>query len=141
VPSRAYHSGNVEPCKKAFDTGDANPILPINPALFHVAHAYSFGMMTACAASATDPGPYDLAVALPTALAADLSEPWAAGERVFPSTPLDQQLRSGYEGTIRQLGEDLTAGRLEDAAKLAAMFDPDTKRREKNRKKRERRGR
>lgn len=138
VACRAYHSGSVEACKKAFETGDANPILPMNPALFHVAHAYSFGMMTACAASFVDPGPYDLAVALPVALAEDLSPRWARGERVLPPTVVSEQLRAGYDGTLRQLGEDLRAGRLEDAARVAAKLDPEAKRREKNRKKRER---
>jgi Fe-S-cluster containining protein len=141
VACRAYHSGSVEACKKAFDAGDANPVLPMNPALFHVAHAYSFGMMTACAASSVDPGPYDLAVALPVALAEDLSERWASGERVLPSTVVSEQLRGGYDGTLRQLGEDLRAGRLEDAARVATKLHPDAQRREKNRKKRQRRER
>jgi hypothetical protein len=141
IACRAYHSGSVEACKKGFDAGDANPMLPINPALFHVAHAYSFGMMTACAASGVDPGPYDLASSLPAALAEDLSDRWAAGERVLPLTPMSEQLRVNYEGTLRQLGEDLRAGRLEDAARVAATLDPDAKRRAKNKKKRERRSR
>jgi Fe-S-cluster containining protein len=141
VACRAYHSGSVEACKKGFDAGEASPMLPMNPALFHVAHAYSFGMMTACAASGVDPGPYDLAVSLPAALAEDLSERWAAGERVLPVTLISEQLRTNYQGTLRQLGEDLRAGRLEDAARVAAKLDPDAKRREKNRKKRARRGR
>ncbi len=141
IACRAYHSGSVEACKKAFDTGDANPILPINPALFHVAHAFSFGMMTACVASDTDPGPYDLALALPAALGSDLSAPWAAGERVLPSTPVNEKLRAACEGTLRELAEDLRGGRLEAAAIVAKQFDPDAQRREKNRKKRERRGR
>jgi Fe-S-cluster containining protein len=141
VACRAYHSGSVEACKKAFDAGDANPILPVNPALFHVAHAYSFGMMTACAASGLDPGPYDLAVAIPVALAEDLSERWAAGGNVLPTTRVSEQLRGNYDTTLRQLGDDLRAGRLEDAARVAVKLDPDARRREKNRKKRERRGR
>ena len=141
VACRAYHSGSVEACKKAFDTADANPILPINPALFHVAHAYSFGMMTACAAQGVDPGPYDLAVALPVALADDLSERWAGGERVLPSTAASDQLRAGYDVTLRELADDLRAGRLEDAARVAAKIDPDARRKERNRKKRERQSR
>ncbi len=108
----------------------------MNPALFHVAHAYSFGMMTACAASGVDPGPYDLAVAIPAALASDLSERWAAGERVLPTTKVSEEMREGYDGTLRQLSEDLRAGRLEDAARVAVKLDPDAQRREKNRKKR-----
>jgi Fe-S-cluster containining protein len=39
IACRAYHSGSVEACKKGFDNCEANPVLPINPALFHVAHA------------------------------------------------------------------------------------------------------
>lgn len=144
VACRAYHSGSVEACKKAFDTSDANPVLPINPALFHVAHAYSFGMMTACAAEGVDPGPYDLAVSLPAALAEDLSPRWAAGERVLPSTPASDELRTNYDITLRELADDLRAGRLEDAARVAAKAMPvsdDARRKERNKKKRDRKGR
>jgi hypothetical protein len=131
----------VEACKKGFDACETNPLLPINPALFHVAHAYSFGMMTACAAEGVDPGPYDLAVALPAALEQDLSDRWAAGERVLPTTPVSARVGEGYAATLQELASDLRAGRLEEAARVAVKLDPDARRRERNKKKRERRNR
>lgn len=141
IACRAYHSGSVDPCKKAFDDGDPNPVLPINPALFHVPHAYAFGMMTACAAEHVDPGPYDLAVALPAALAADLSVRWAAGEKVLPKSPLSEEIGRGHASTLDELVSDLAAGRLEQAARVAVKLDPEAARRERNKKKRERRSR
>lgn len=140
IACRAYHSGSVEACKKGFDECEPNPVLPINPALFHVAHAYSFGMMTACAAEGVDPGPYDLAVSLPVALASDLSERWAAGDKVLPTTALSEAIARGHEETLRELAGDLRAGRLEAAARVAKKLDPDAARRERNKKKRQRRG-
>ncbi|MBX3190397.1 MAG: YkgJ family cysteine cluster protein [Labilithrix sp.] len=139
IACRAYHSGSVEACKKGFDACETNPLLPINPALFHVAHAYSFGMMTACAAEGLDPGPYDLAVALPAALDDDLSARWVAGERVLPSTAVSERMREGYVTTLGELSADLRAGRLDAASRVAAKLDPDARRRERNKKKRERR--
>lgn len=141
VACRAYHSGSVEACKKGFDGCEVNPVLPINPALFHVAHAYSFGMMTACYAQGLDAGPYDLTVALPGALAEDLSERWAAGERVLRPTPISEAMRAGYDVTLRQLGDDLRAGRLEDAARIALKLDPEARRKDRNKQKRLRKGR
>lgn len=141
IACRAYHSGSVEACKKGFDECDPNPVLPINPALFHVAHAYSFGMMTACAAEGVDPGPYNLAVALPVAMSSDLSARWAAGEKVLPTTALSEAIGRGHAGTLGELAADLRAGRLEQAARVAKKLDPDAARREKNKKKRDRRSR
>lgn len=141
VACRAYHSGDVDTCKKAFDRKDAYPVIPINPALFHVAHAYGFGLMTGCEARGLDPGPYDLTVALPAALDADLSEAWLRGERVLPATTVSSAVRAGYEQTLGALSADLAAGRLDAAEKVASKVDPDAQRRERNRKKRERKGR
>lgn len=141
VACRAYHSGNVDVCKKAHDEGDANPILPINPALFHVAHAYAFGMMTGCASEGLDVGPYDLAAALPTALADALDDRWLAGERVFEHTKESGRTRDGYAVVLEELARDLREGRLDDAERIANAADPDARRRERNKKKRERKKR
>lgn len=141
IACRAYHSGDVEACKRAFDRGEASPTIPINPALFHVAHAYSFGLMTGCVAAGLDAGPYDLAVALPAALEADRSEAWLRGEGVLPSTAASEAVRVGYASTLAALAEDLSSGRLDAAAKIAAKVDPEAKRRERNRRKRARRDR
>lgn len=141
VACRAYHSGSVEACKSASERCESSPVIPINPALFHVAHAYSFGMMTGCVAAGLDAGPYDLAATLPVALGSDLSEAWLRGEKVLPATKASDAVRAGYEVTLRELGDDLRAGRLEDAARVAAKADPDARRRERNRKKRARRDR
>jgi Fe-S-cluster containining protein len=139
VPCRAYHSGDVTVCKKAFDAGEANPIVPINPVLFHVAHAYGFGMMTGCASDGLDVGPYDLAATLPAALAGtDLPRRWLAKEKVFGHTPLSKQMRIGYEAVTGELVSDLNAGRLNEAERVALQIDPDAKRRARNKKKRER---
>jgi Fe-S-cluster containining protein len=142
VPCRAYHSGDVSVCKKAFDAGEANPIVPINPVLFHVAHAYGFGMMTGCASDGLDVGPYDLAAVLPAALEGeDLARRWLAKEKVFAHTPLSDEARSDYEAVLRELVGDLNAGRLMDAERLALRMDPDARRRERNKKKREKKKR
>jgi Fe-S-cluster containining protein len=144
VPCRAYHSGSVEACKKAHDEGDANPILPINPALFHVAHAYGFGMLTGCASEGLDVGPYDLAAALPAALASDLDERWLEGERVFSHTIESARAREGYQAVLDELVRDLGEGRLDDAARVRERIDgaqPEAQRRERNRQKRTRRAR
>ncbi len=142
IACRAYHSGDVAVCKKAFDAGDANPILPINPVLFHVAHAYAFGMMAGCASEGLDVGPYDLAAALPAALASDdLEARWLAKERVLPHTPLSREHVAAYDVALRELATDLREGRLDAAERVASRADPDARRRERNRKKRERRGR
>lgn len=142
VACRAYHSGDVATCKKAFDAGEANPVIPINPVLFHVAHAYGFGMMAGCASAGLDVGPYDLAAALPAALGADdLEARWLAKEHVLPHTPLSREHVAGYELVLAELTRDLADGRLEDAARVANRVDPDARRRERNRRKRERRGR
>lgn len=142
VPCRAYHSGDVTVCKKAFDAGEANPIVPINPVLFHVAHAYGFGMMTGCASDGLDVGPYDLAATLPVALAGgDLAARWLAKEKVFAHTPLSDEARIGYEAVTRELVSDLNEGRLNDAERVALQLDPEARRRERNKKKRKRRKR
>jgi hypothetical protein len=142
IPCRAYHSGDVTVCKKAFDAGEANPVVPINPVLFHVAHAYGFGMMTGCASDGLDVGPFDLAATLPAALAGeDLARRWLAKEKVFAHTPLSDEARIGYETVTRELVSDLNAGRLNDAERVALQMDPDARRRERNKKKRERRKR
>lgn len=142
VACRAYHSGDVAVCKKAFDGGEANPVVPINPVLFHVAHAYGFGMMTGCASDDLDVGPYDLAATLPAALAgADLDARWLAKEKVLPHTPLSDQARIGYEAVLEELVADLREGRMNDAERVALSMDPDARRRERNKKKRERKRR
>lgn len=142
VPCRAYHSGDLTVCKKAFDAGEANPIVPINPVLFHVAHAYGFGMMTGCASDGLDVGPYDLAATLPAALAGgDLAGRWLAKEKVFTHTPLSDEAKIGYEAVTHELVSDLNEGRLNDAERVALQMDPDARRRERNKKKRERRKR
>lgn len=142
VACRAYHSGDVATCKRAFDDGDPNPVLPINPVLFHVAHAYSFGMMTACAAEELEVGPFDLAATLDVAIGGeDLEARWLAREQVLPHTPLSREVAEGFQSVLRELASDLDAGRLEAASRVAVRSDPDARRRERNRKKRERRGR
>ncbi len=141
ISCRAYHSGDVEACRAAFDRGEANPVIPINPALFHVAHAYGFGLMTACTARSLDAGPYDLAVALRAALREDLSEAWLRGEKVLEPTIASAAVREGYEHTLAELAGDLGKGRLATAAQVASKVDPDAKRRERNRRKRARRDR
>lgn len=141
IACRAYHSGDVEACRTAFARRVSYPILPINPALFHVAHAYAFGMMTACEARGLDCGPYDLAVAVPAALDSDLSEAWLRGERVLPATMVSTAVRAGWSRTLGDLAADLRDGKLEDAAKVAAKLDPDARRRERNRRKRARKDR
>jgi Fe-S-cluster containining protein len=141
IPCRAYHSGSVEICRKAHDEGDPHPVLPINPALFHVAHAYGFGMLTGCASEGLDVGPYDLAAALPAALAADLDERWLRGEKVFTHTIESERTRAGYEEVLDTLARDLREGRLDDAERVAGKLDPEARRRERNRKKRDRKRR
>jgi Fe-S-cluster containining protein len=142
VACRAYHSGDVAVCKKAFDGGEANPVVPINPVLFHVAHAYGFGMMTGCASDALDVGPYDLAASLPAALAGeDLASRWLAKEKVLEHTKLSEEMRVGYDVVLRELVSDLFEGRLNDAERLALKMDPDARRRERNKKKRDRKNR
>lgn len=142
VACRAYHSGDVATCKKAFDAGEANPVIPINPVLFHVAHAYGFGMMAGCASEGLDVGPYDLAAALPTALGGDdLDARWLAKEHVLPHTPLSREHVAGYDLVLAELVSDLREGRMDAAERVASRLDPDAKRRERNRRKREKRGR
>lgn len=142
IPCRAYHSGDVTVCKKAFDAGEANPVVPINPVLFHVAHAYGFGMMAGCASDGLDVGPYDLAATLPAALAGqDLERRWLAKEKVFAHTPLSDEAKIGYEAVLDELVSDLNAGRLNDAERMALRLDPDARRRERNKKKRDRKTR
>jgi len=144
VACRAYNSGSVEACKAAFDAGEASPTIPINPALFHVAHAYSFGMMTGCAAAGLDAGPYDLAVGVDLALGGlaageDLAARWLRGERVLEAaTPeATAAVQAGYGQALAELAEDLAGGRLDAAARVAKKLDPDARRRERNRKKRD----
>lgn len=142
VPCRAYHSGDVAVCKKAFDAGEANPIVPINPVLFHVAHAYGFGMMTGCASDGLDVGPYDLAATLPAALdGSELARRWLAKEKVFAHTPLSDEARVGYELVLKELVSDLNGGRMMDAERMALRMDPDAQRRERNKKKRDKKKR
>ena len=142
VPCRAYHSGDVTVSKKAFDAGEANPIVPINPVLFHVAHAYGFGMMTGCASDGLDVGPYDLAATLPAALdGEDLARRWLAKEKVFTHTPLSDHARLGYEVVLKELVSDLNGGRMMDAERMAMRMDPDARRRERNRRKRDKKKR
>jgi Fe-S-cluster containining protein len=142
VGCRAYHSADVTVCRKAFDAGEANPIIPVNPVLFHVAHAYGFGMMTGCASDGLDVGPYDLAATLPAALAGeDLPRRWLAKEKVFEHTALSDHARIGYEAVVSELVADLNAGRMNDAERMALRMDPEARRRERNRKKRERKRR
>jgi Fe-S-cluster containining protein len=141
IACRAYHSGDAALCKKAFDEADANPVLPINPVLFHVAHAHGFGMLTGCVDAGLDVGPYDLAAALPSALANDLDERWLAGEKVFEHTDLTTELLEGYESVLGELVTDLREGRLDTAEKIGTKLNPDARRRERNKKKRDRKKR
>ena len=137
VSCRAYHSGDVTVCRKAFDAREANPVVPINPVLFHVAHAYGFGMMTGCASDGLDVGPYDLAATLPAALeGTDLARRWLAKEKVFEHTALSERNRVGYDVALKELVSDLNGGRLMDAERIALRIDPDARRRERNKKKR-----
>lgn len=139
VACRAYHSGSVEACRRAFDAGDANPVLPVVGPLFNVAHAHAFGMMTAMMTESLDVGPYDLAAALPRALEEDsLEERWLAGEKVFEHTTISREAATGYEFVLRELADDLRDGRLHAAEAIARVMDPNARRRERNRKKRER---
>lgn len=141
IACRAYHSGDVEPCKRALERGEANPVLPIDPPLFHVAHAHAFGLMTACVAEGLDVGPYDLAVALPKALEADLDARWLAGESVLPHSPLSREHQPAYAQVIGALARDLDAGRLDAVEKIATRLDPEARRKERNRRKRDKRNR
>ncbi len=141
ISCRAYHSGSVEACKKAHDDGEANPVLPIDPPLFKVAHAHGFGMMTALASEGLDAGPYDLAAALPVVLASDLDERWLAGESVLPHTRLSEDAGVGYEAVLGELVADLREGRLDVAEGIARRLDPEARRKERNRRKREKRKR
>jgi Fe-S-cluster containining protein len=134
---RAYHSGSVELCKKAHDEGDPNPVLPVDRPLFEIAHAHGFGMMTALVNEGLDPGPYDLAAALPAALShEDLDERWLAGEKVFSHTRLTEEAAVGYELVLGELARDLDEGRLDVAEGLARKLDPEQRRKERNRRKR-----
>jgi Fe-S-cluster containining protein len=141
IACRAYHSGDAALCKRALDEADPNPVLPINPVLFHVPHAHGFGMLTGCVDAGLDVGPYDLAAALPIALAEELDARWLAGEKVFEHTSLTRELLPGYEEVLTELVTDLREGRLDMAEKIGKKLDPDARRRERNKKKRERRGR
>ena len=139
IACRAYHSGSVEACKRAHDDGEANPVLPIDPPLFHVAHAHGFGMMTALVSEGLDAGPYDLAAALPVALESELDERWLAGEKVLPHTRLSEEASVGYDLVLGELVDDLRAGRLNAAEGIARRLDPEARRKERNRRKREKR--
>ncbi len=141
ISCRAYHSGSVEACKRAHDEGEANPILPIDPPLFQVAHAHAFGMMTALASEGLDTGPYDLTAALPVVLESDLDERWLAGEKVLPHTRLSEEAGVGYEVVLGELVDDLRAGRLNAAEGIARRLDPEARRKDRNRRKREKRRR
>ena len=141
IACRAYHSGSVEACKRAHDDGEANPVLPIDPPLFQVAHAHAFGMMTALARGGLDTGPYDLTAALPVVLERELDERWLAGEKVLPHTRLSEEASVGYELVLGELVEDLRAGRLNAAEGIARRLDPEARRKDRNRRKREKRKR
>lgn len=141
IACRAYHSGSVEACKRAHDAGEANPILPIDPPLFDVAHAHGFGMMTALVSEGLDVGPYDLAAALPVALESALDERWLSGKKVLPHTRLSEEAEVGYELVLGQLVNDLRSGRLDVAEGIARRLDPDARRKDRNRRKREKRKR
>lgn len=137
---RAYHSGDREACRVAFEEGDARPLLPIVPSMFHVPHAHAFGMMTGLRSRGLDVGPYDLATALPTALGdGGLSARWLAGEVVFEHTASSRIPKEGYDATLTALVEDLRAGRLDTAEKVMRRLDPETRRRERNRRKAQKR--
>ena len=141
IACRAYHSGSVEACKRAHDDGEANPVLPIDPPLFQVAHAHAFGMMTALASGGLDTGPYDLTAALPVVLERELDERWLAGEKVLPHTRLSEEASVGYELVLGELVEDLRAGRLNAAEGIARRLHPEARRKDPNRRKREKRKR
>ncbi len=141
ISCRAYHSGSVDACKQAHDAGEANPVLPIDPARFKVAHAHAFGMMTACASEGLDVGPYDLAVALPVVLDAELDERWLAGDEVLPHTRLSEDAAVGYDAVLGELVADLRGGRLDVAEGIARRLDPEARRKDRNRRKRDKRKR
>ena len=141
IACRAYHSGSVDACKRAHDDNEANPILPIDPPLFQVAHAHGFGMMTALAGERLDPGPYDLTAALPVALESELDERWLAGDKVLPHTRLSAETNVGYEQVLGELVSDLEGGRLNAAEGIARRLDPDARRKDRNRRKRDKRRR
>ncbi|MBX3220560.1 MAG: YkgJ family cysteine cluster protein [Labilithrix sp.] len=141
ISCRAYHSGSVDACKKAHDDGEANPVLPIDPPRFQVAHAHAFGMMTALVGEGLDVGPYDLAAALPIALEHDLDERWLAGDKVLPHTRLSEEAAVGYDAVLAELVADLRGGRLDVAEGIARRLDPEARRKDRNRRKRDKRKR
>lgn len=141
IACRAYHSGSVEACKRAHDESEANPVLPIDPPLFRVAHAHGFGMMTALVSEGLDAGPYDLTAALPVALESDLDDRWLAGEKVLPHTRITEEASVGYEVVLGELSADLREGRLNAAEGIARRLDPEARRKDRNRRKREKRKR
>ena len=136
VPCRAYHSGSVEACKRALDEGEANPVLPIDPTLFNVAHAHAFGMMTTLVSEGLDVGPYDLAATLPRALETSLDERWLAGEKVLAHTRLSAAGAPAYDVVLHQLASDLRGGGLNAVERIARRIDPEERRKERNRRKR-----
>ena len=134
---RAYHSCDRGLCERAFQEADARPVLPIVPTMFHIPHAHGFGMMAGLQSAGLDVGPYDLASALPVALAdpAGTAERWLAGEAVFAHSTSSESARQGYASTLDALVKDLQTGQLDTAEKLMRRLDPDTRRRERNKRK------
>jgi Fe-S-cluster containining protein len=137
---RAYNSGDAAACQRAFERGDTNPVLPVNPLLFRGRHAVSFGMMAGCAHGGRDVGPYELTRALADCLARpDAAERWLAGEKPMTHTAASEEARDGYAQTMADLVGRLSAGEMRTLDKHLSRLDPDARRKARNKRKREKR--
>ena len=67
----------------------------------------------------------------------DLDARWLAGEAVFEHTKLSAEAKIGYDLVLGELVNDLKSGRLDEAERVAKRLDPDARRKERNRRKRQ----
>jgi Fe-S-cluster containining protein len=145
---RAYHSLDVEPCRRAFEAKDPNPVLPIDVVAFRVPHAASFGVMAGLRARGLAPGPFELIRGLHEALAhADPTSAWLANEAVFTDDAASRDVVLPTRSTIDTLAHDVLHGGFA-ALDLGAVPDPprghptaDDRRRARNKRKKKARGR
>jgi hypothetical protein len=115
-------------------------LLPTNILLFRARHAVGFGLMAGLTHEGLDVGPYELASALATALEdANATEGWLAGQRPFQHTAISEEAREGYEETMRGLATDLATGGMRLLDKHLVRWDPEARRKARNRRKGEKR--
>ncbi len=141
---RAYNSVNLSQCVKQYETGDENVPIPANMVQQRANLAIGVGLTTACRAHDLEWEWLTLTAGLAAALERpDAAEAWLAGERPFKNahTKLSRTMASRNTADVDTTLRRLRTDHQDELPARASAANEDLARRERNRKKRQRKGR